>query len=39
MRILGAVQDWLVVHARTIAAVILAMLGGVLLRNGISGLT
>jgi hypothetical protein len=39
MRILSAVQDWLVLHARTVAAVMLAILAGVLLRNGISGLT
>jgi hypothetical protein len=39
MRILTAVQDWLVLHARTVAAVLLAILAGVLLRNGISGLT
>ena len=39
MRILTAVQDWLVLHARTVAAVLLGILAGVLLRNGISGLT
>jgi Sap, sulfolipid-1-addressing protein len=39
MRILRAVQDWLVLHARTVAAVLLGILAGVLLRNGISGLT
>jgi len=39
MRILSAVQDWLVLRARTVAAVLLGILAGVQLRNGISGLT
>jgi hypothetical protein len=39
MRLLGNVRDWLLVHVRTIAAVILLLLTAALLRNGISGLT
>ena len=38
-RILGAARDWLVLHARTIAAVIIVALAAALLRNGIAGLT
>lgn len=36
---LNAARDWLVLHARTLAAVILVLLAVVLLRNGITGLT
>jgi Sap, sulfolipid-1-addressing protein len=39
VRRLNAARDWLVLHARTVAAVILVVLAAVLLRNGISGLT
>jgi len=39
VRILNLARDWLVLHARTVAAVIVVLLAGVLLRNGISGLT
>lgn len=39
MRILNLARDWLVLHARTVAAVIVVLLAAVLLRNGISGLT
>jgi len=39
MRLLIATRDWLVLHAMTVAAVIVVLLAGVLLRNGISGLT
>jgi hypothetical protein len=39
LRVLGSVRDWLLVHVRTIAAVILLLLAAALLRNGISGLT
>jgi hypothetical protein len=38
-RLLGSVRDWLELHARTIAAVIVILLAVSLLRNGISGLT
>jgi hypothetical protein len=38
-RILNLARDWLVLHARTVAAVIVVLLAAVLLRNGISGLT
>ncbi len=38
-RILTAVRDWLIVNARTIAAVIVAVLALSLIRNGIAGLT
>jgi hypothetical protein len=38
-RILNAVRDWLVNNARTIAAVIAALLAASLIRNGIAGLT
>jgi hypothetical protein len=39
MRILTAARAWLEQHARTVAAVILVLLGVALLRNGITGLT
>jgi hypothetical protein len=39
VRRLNAARDWLVLHARTVAAVILVVLAAVLLRNGITGLT
>jgi Sap-like sulfolipid-1-addressing protein len=39
VRILNLARDWLVLHARTVAAVIVVLLALVLLRNGISGLT
>jgi hypothetical protein len=39
MRILQASRGWLEQHAMTVAAVILALLGIALLRNGITGLT
>jgi Sap, sulfolipid-1-addressing protein len=39
VRILNLARDWLVLHARTVAAVLVVLLAGVLLRNGISGLT
>jgi len=38
-RILKAVRDWLFANARTIAAVIVALLACSLIRNGIAGLT
>src|SRR2546421_11074255 len=38
-RILNAVRDWLIGNARTIAAVIVALLASSLIRNGIAGLT
>jgi hypothetical protein len=38
-RALEAARDWLELHARTIAAVILIALAAALIRNGISGLT
>ena len=39
VRRLKEVQGWLERYARTVAAVILVLLAGVLLRNGIIGLT
>jgi hypothetical protein len=39
MRILEAARAWLEQYARTVAAVILVLLGVALLRNGIAGLT
>jgi hypothetical protein len=39
MRILVAARGWLERRARTVAAVILVLLGVVLLRNGVAGLT
>jgi uncharacterized membrane protein len=39
MRILGAARGWHERRARTVAAVILVLLGVVLLRNGVAGLT
>jgi len=39
MRVLTAARDWLLVHAKTVAAVIIVLLAAALLRNGISGLT
>jgi hypothetical protein len=39
MRILHAARAWLEQYARTVAAVILVLLGVALLRNGIAGLT
>jgi len=38
-RILNATRDWLVANARTIAAVVVAVLASSLIRNGIAGLT
>jgi hypothetical protein len=38
-RVLNAARDWLLQHARTIAAVIVVLLAAAMLRNGISGLT
>ncbi len=38
-RILGSVRDWLIRNARTVAAVIVALLALSLIRNGIAGLT
>jgi uncharacterized membrane protein len=38
-RILNATRDWLVANARTVAAVIVAVLASSLIRNGIAGLT
>jgi Sap-like sulfolipid-1-addressing protein len=38
-RVLEAARNWLELHARTIAAVILIALAAALLRNGIAGLT
>jgi hypothetical protein len=38
-RILNSVRDWLVRNARTVAAVIVALLATSLIRNGIAGLT
>jgi hypothetical protein len=35
----GAIRDWLERNARTIAAVALVLLAGVLLRNRVAGLT
>jgi hypothetical protein len=37
-RLLGACRNWLELHAKTVAAVIIGLLGAMLLRNGISGL-
>jgi hypothetical protein len=39
VRILNLARDWLLLHARTVAAVILVLLAAALLRNGIAGLT
>jgi hypothetical protein len=38
-RLLNRVRDWLLLHVRTIAAVLIFLLAAALLRNGISGLT
>jgi glucan phosphoethanolaminetransferase (alkaline phosphatase superfamily) len=38
-RVLNRVRDWLILHVRTIAAVIIVLLAAALLRNGIAGLT
>ena len=38
VRILNVARDWLVLHARTVAAVIVVLLAAALLRNGIAGL-
>jgi hypothetical protein len=38
MRILRSARDWLVHHARTVAAVLVGLLAAALLRNGIAGL-
>jgi len=38
-RVLNAARDWLLLHARTVAAVIVVLLAAALLRNGIAGLT
>jgi uncharacterized membrane protein len=37
-RVLNAARDWLLLHARTVAAVIVVLLAAALLRNGIAGL-
>jgi hypothetical protein len=37
-RVLGAARTWLETHARTVAALIVALLALALLRNGIAGL-
>jgi predicted DNA-binding transcriptional regulator len=39
VRILNLARDWLLLHARTVAAVIVVLLAAALLRNGITGLT
>ena len=39
IRVLTAARDWLLVHAKTVAAAIIILLAAALLRNGISGLT
>jgi uncharacterized membrane protein len=39
VRILNLARDWLLLHARTVAAVIVVLLAAALLRNGIAGLT
>jgi len=39
LRVLGSVRDWLQLHAKTIALVIVTVLALSLLRNGIAGLT
>jgi hypothetical protein len=39
LRVLSSTRNWLELHARTVAAVILVLLAGALLRNGIVGLT
>ena len=38
-RLLNAARDWLLLHARTVAAVIVVLLAAALLRNGVAGLT
>ena len=38
-RLLGSVRDWLVLHVRTIAAVLVLLVAASLLRSGIAGLT
>jgi Sap, sulfolipid-1-addressing protein len=38
-RLLGATRDWLVLHVRTIAAVLVVLVAASLLRGGIAGLT
>ncbi len=37
-RLLGAARDWLVLHVRTIAAILVLLVAASLLRNGIAGL-
>ena len=39
VRILNLARDWLLLHARTVAAVLVVLLAAVLLLNGIAGLT
>jgi uncharacterized membrane protein len=39
LRILNLARDWLLLHARTVAALIVVLLAAALLRNGIAGLT
>ena len=39
VRVLNHARDWLMLHARTVAAVLVVLLAAVLLRNGIAGLT
>jgi hypothetical protein len=38
-RLLGATRDWLVLHVRTIAAILVLLVAASLLRSGIAGLT
>jgi hypothetical protein len=38
MRLLRSARDWLLHHARTVAAVLVSLLAAALLRNGIAGL-
>ena len=38
-RLLAKVRDWLLLHLRTVAAVVIVLLAAALLRNGIAGLT
>ena len=38
VRLLNRARDWLLLHAKTVAAVIVFLLAAVLLRNGIAGL-
>jgi hypothetical protein len=38
-RVLGHARDWLMLHARTIASVLIVLLSASLIRGGIAGLT